>query len=75
MSEEICDLQELKKLLISFLSDREEIKKLNEKDFKNMNSLFEASINYMKILLKSSKTSFINLARVSATNKSAIYNQ
>ena len=43
MSEEICDLQELKKLLISFLSDHEEMKKLNEKHLKNMNSLFEAS--------------------------------
>lgn len=52
MSEEICDLQELKKLLISFLSDREEIKKLNEKHFKNMNSLFEASKKLYEDTLK-----------------------
>ena len=36
-------MEELKKLLVSFLSDREEIKKLNEKHFKNMSTLFEAS--------------------------------
>ena len=41
--DEKCDMKELKQLLLEFLEDRKEIQKINEKHFKNMMSLYNAS--------------------------------
>ena len=41
--EEMCDLKELKQLLLEFLEDCKEIKKINEKHFESVLSLYNAS--------------------------------